>query len=84
MSRPIKKNNYNAGDTVYAKSNPKLKLVVRRYIDQVYYCKVEKDPEQKERVYFERELVENPTLIAENRNSNRWENEGGGIVDPLS
>lgn len=49
-------NKYQAGDKVRAKVNPHLMLVVRRYIDRVYYCKIENDPNQKELVYFEREL----------------------------
>ncbi|WP_286756814.1 hypothetical protein [Roseivirga sp. UBA838] len=66
MSKQFVQNKYNAGDVVYAKVNPTLKLIVRRYVDQVYYCKVSEDLERKELVYFERELVEDPTLAAEN------------------
>lgn len=66
MSKQFVQNKYNAGDIVYAKENPALKLVIRRYIDQVYYCKVFEDLNRKELVYFERELVEDPTLIAKN------------------
>lgn len=50
-------NRYNAGDIVYAKINPALKLIVRRYIDHIYYCTVQEDPTRKELVYFERELL---------------------------
>ncbi len=60
MSKQFVQNKYNAGDIVYAKVNPRLELVIRRYIDQIYYCKVKDDPERKELVYFERELVKNP------------------------
>lgn len=66
MSKQFVQNKYNPGDIVYAKVNPTLKLVIRRYVDQVYYCKVFDDQERKELVYFDRELVENPTLITEN------------------
>ncbi len=69
MSKQFAQNNYNAGDVVYAKVNPTLKLVIRRYIDRIYYCKVQEDPESKELVYFERELIENPTLMAQNKNN---------------
>lgn len=51
------KNNYQAGDTVYSKTNPTVPLVVRRYIDRIYYCKFPDDPLRKELVLFERELV---------------------------
>jgi len=54
------------GDVVCAKVNPPLKLKIRRYVDQVYYCKLLDDPEAKELVYFERELVEDQKLIAKN------------------
>ncbi len=67
MSRIFVQNKYHEGDTVTAKVNPELKLVIRRYVDQIYYCKIQDDPEQKELVYFERELIENPKLEAENR-----------------
>lgn len=67
MSKQFVQNKYKAGDIVYAKANPTLKLVIRRYIDQVYYCKVQDDPERKELVYFERELVEDPLLEEKNR-----------------
>lgn len=66
MSKQFVQNKYNPGDIVYAKVNPTLKLVIRRYVDQVYYCKVFEDLERKELVYFDRELIEDPTLIAEN------------------
>lgn len=48
---------YRPGDVVFANVNPTLKLVVRRYIDRIYYCKIQDDPEAKELVYFERELL---------------------------
>ena len=34
---------------------------------QIYFCKVQEDPERKELVYFERELVEDPVLEELNR-----------------
>ena len=50
-------NKYKAGEMVFAKENPKQRLIIRRYIDRIYYCIVEKDPHQKELAYFERELI---------------------------
>ncbi len=50
-------NKFNEGETVYANIAPTLKLVVRRFVDEVYYCRVAEDPSNKELVYFERELV---------------------------
>lgn len=51
-------NKYKAGDVVYAKANPDVKLIVRRYIDRIYYCKFQNDPNRKELALFERELVD--------------------------
>ena len=66
MSKKFVQNKYRVGDIVAAKINPDLKLVIRRYIDRVYYCKVQEDPQRKELVYFERELIEDSDLIAKN------------------
>ena len=47
---------YKAGQVVRAKVTPEVHLVVRRYVDNIYYCKVQDDPDRKDLVYFEREL----------------------------
>lgn len=67
MGKQFIQNKYNAGDVVCAKENPLLKLVIRRYVDRIYYCKIQEDLERKELVYFEEELVENAPLIAKNK-----------------
>ncbi|GAB3651176.1 hypothetical protein GCM10028791_19530 [Echinicola sediminis] len=69
MSKDFVQNSYNPGDIVYAKVNPNVKLVIRRYIDRIYYCKVHEFPENKDLVYFERELIPDPFLIAKNNKS---------------
>ncbi len=51
------KNKYMEGEIVYAKVNPDLKLVIRRYVDKIYYCKIQDEPNQKDLVYFEREIL---------------------------
>jgi hypothetical protein len=51
-------NKYKEGDVVYAKKDPLQKLIVRRYVTEIYYCKIANDPAGKELVYFERELIE--------------------------
>ena len=51
---------YNEGDIVWALEAPNVKLVVRRYVDRIYYCKAYEDLEKKEKVYFERELMITP------------------------
>jgi len=50
-------NLFKEGDVVYAKENPELSLVIRRYVDRIYYCKLQNDPQAKEKVYFGRELL---------------------------
>ena len=56
-------NEYKEGDEVYAKLTPSLKLLIRRYVDRIYYCKIKKDPMLKELVYFERELMSDSELV---------------------
>jgi len=53
----VMENKFKEGDIVSAKEAPEKKLVVRRYVDRIYYCKVQGEPEAKELVYFERELI---------------------------
>lgn len=50
-------NKFKAGEEVKAKVDPTTVLVVRRYLQRIYYCRVKNDPNAKELVYFERELV---------------------------
>ena len=57
-------NKFKEGEVVFAKINPELKLVIRRYLDKIYYCNVQDDPAQKERVYIERELMDRPVSAA--------------------
>lgn len=54
-------NKYKEGQEVYAKVNPTLKLIIRRYVDRIYYCKIKENPTQKELVYFEREIMSDTT-----------------------
>ncbi len=55
-------NKFNAGDEVYAKVSPEQALIVRRYVDRIYYCTIKEDASHKDLVYFERELL-NPAAI---------------------
>lgn len=52
---------YKAGDRVHAKANPNMPLVVRRFLDQIYYCRKAGDPDGKDLVFFERELSSGTT-----------------------
>lgn len=50
-------NKYKEGSVVHAVANPTQKLIVRRYVDRVYYCKIAKDLKAKELVFFEWEIA---------------------------
>jgi hypothetical protein len=73
MSKQFVQNKYNHGDVVFAKVNPIRALVIRRYVDRVYYCQIQDDRASKELVYYERELVENPELVAKNERDEKSE-----------
>ena len=47
-----KGNKYKEGKVVFAIVNPTIKLIVRRYVDRIYYCRIQQNPTQKELVYF--------------------------------
>ncbi len=47
---------FSAGQTVYTKVAPKVKMRIRRYYKQIYYCKFGDNPERKELALFEREI----------------------------
>ena len=49
-------NKYKEGSVVHATANPAQKLIIRRYVDRVYYCKIAEDLKAKELVFFEWEL----------------------------
>ncbi len=49
-------NIYEEGDTVFAKKHPTVKLIIRRYLQRIYYCRVASNTDLKEQVYFEGEL----------------------------
>ena len=55
--RELELGKYKAEEVVYAKENPTVKLIIRRFVDRIYYCKVASDPTLKEQVYYERELI---------------------------
>lgn len=56
MKYPPENVKYKAGDEVYANMNPSQGLVIRRYVDRIYYCTIKEKPNAKELVYFEREI----------------------------
>ena len=62
-------NKYKTGEVVYERTNPYQKLIVSRYVDRVYYCKVQDAPKRKELVYFERELKAETAPVSVPNNS---------------
>lgn len=66
MRKELPPNTHFAGEIVYAKLNPSLKLMVRRYVDRVYYCTICDQPDKKELVYYERELIDAPLVTEKN------------------
>ena len=50
-------NKFKEGEIVYARIFPGKKLIVSRYVNKLYYCKVPENLKLKELVYFERELT---------------------------
>lgn len=53
-------NKYKEGDFVFSKFNPDQKLVVRRYLSRMYYCRHADNQSGGDLVYFERELISKP------------------------
>lgn len=56
MQSDTKENKFKEGTEVYAKADPDVKLMIRRYVDRLYYCKTVLNPGARDLVYFEREL----------------------------
>jgi hypothetical protein len=57
QTTPPTENKYAEGSAVYALAAPGIQLTVRRYVERVYYCTIANDPDHKDLVYFERELM---------------------------
>lgn len=49
-------NKFKSGDIVCAKVNPTTPLKVRVFARKFYYCDVLDQPDEKEKVYFAREI----------------------------
>ena len=49
-------NKFLVGETVFAKVHPEVMLVIRRYVDRIYYCRLKEGKSHKDLVYFEREI----------------------------
>ena len=55
MTIPERK--FEEGEVVYAKVNPQIKMIVRRYVARIYYCTFADQPDKKELALFDREIV---------------------------
>ncbi|MFT6871869.1 MAG: hypothetical protein ACJAVN_000873 [Roseivirga sp.] len=53
-------NKYKKDETVFAKEQATIPLIIKRYVNGVYYCKIVDDPENTALVYYERELMPSP------------------------
>ncbi|HCE57775.1 MAG TPA: hypothetical protein DER09_08150 [Prolixibacteraceae bacterium] len=60
-------NKYKEGSTICAIVNPTQKLLIRRYVAKIYYCKIQEDLTHKELVFFERELMHCPDEKSDNQ-----------------
>lgn len=56
MKNHVIDNKYEEGQEVFATNAPSVRLVVRCYVDRIYYCSFLGDPARNELVLFEREL----------------------------
>jgi hypothetical protein len=54
-------NKFKEGDVVVERTRPTQKLVVGRFLNQIYYCRAQENSNQKELVYFERDLIAHTT-----------------------
>jgi hypothetical protein len=48
---------FKEGDEVYDRIRPGQKLIISRYFQGIYYCKIEENLRRKELIYLERELM---------------------------
>lgn len=55
-------NKYKEGSIVVARTDPGQKLLIRRFVDHIYYCKIYDDQKAPELVFFERELTDDLTV----------------------
>lgn len=53
----MKESKFKQGEIVMERVRPYLKLLVSRYENQIYYCKILDRESKKELVYSERELM---------------------------
>ncbi|MEJ8757222.1 hypothetical protein WG947_09465 [Pontibacter sp. H259] len=54
-------NKYQEGSSVIALTDPLHTLTVRRYAKRIYYCSDPANPQEKDKVFYERELKQQET-----------------------
>jgi len=62
QTNPVTSHKYKEGEDVIEKIHPSKKLIIIRYADGIYYCRVPETPNRKELVFFEWELMADPHL----------------------
>ncbi len=50
-------NIYEEGSFIHPKERPEVKLIIKRYLQRIYFCEDVNDPTHKMLAYFERELI---------------------------
>jgi hypothetical protein len=54
---------FKEGEEVYERVRPDQKLIISRYYNGVYYCRVDENLRRKELIYYERELMSRKTIL---------------------
>jgi hypothetical protein len=50
-------NIFQNGELISSNADPLRQLVIRRYVDRIYYCRDKNEPDGNDLVFFERELT---------------------------
>jgi hypothetical protein len=48
---------FSTGEIVFEKMRPRQRLIIRNYLDQLYYCNAFEAPDRKPLVFLERDLI---------------------------
>lgn len=65
MKPPLRDNIYAEGSIIYAKDKPGQQLIIRRYVNRIYFCKAVENPSQKDLIYFEKEITDQASIPTE-------------------
>jgi hypothetical protein len=53
----LEETHFKVGQHVFTIIAPKVKMMIRKYYAEIYYCTFADDPEKKELALFEREII---------------------------